>query len=69
MYRGKYVLHIQDFKDLFREQAKLVKKNFWSESFLKKNIKYQKVQAINKVEEDHEGNLQTRSFSKTVISE
>ena len=38
------VLHIQDFKDLLREEAKLVKKNF--EPFLKKNIKYRKVQTI-----------------------
>lgn len=28
MYRGKYVFHIQDFKDLLKEQAKLVKTIF-----------------------------------------
>lgn len=48
MYRGKYVFHIQDFKNLFREQAKLVK-TILKWVILKKNIKYRKVQAIKKI--------------------
>lgn len=68
MYKSKHlVLHIQDFKDLLEEEAKLVN-IFLSESFLKKNVKYRKLQTIRRYGKNHEATLKPEILANLLVS-